>query len=185
MIKKLAGESWKQIQFAGYKSTHKKYAVSNHGRIASYTREVSDGKLLKGSSTNGYRTLNLHIDGGNTTLYLHREIAKLFCAKKSPRQKFVIHSNHKKADNHFKNLKWATEEEMMTHQQNSPEKIAFKKRQANKKQGLKLGITQVKAIKDTIKNPRRKLTFKQIAEKFGVSEMTIYRIKSGENWGRV
>jgi len=24
-----------------------------------------------------------------------------------------------------------------------------------------------------------------MAEKYGVSEMTLYRIKSGENWGRV
>ena len=27
--------------------------------------------------------------------------------------------------------------------------------------------------------------YKQMAEKYGVSEMTLYRIKSGENWGRV
>jgi len=24
-----------------------------------------------------------------------------------------------------------------------------------------------------------------MAEKYGVSEMTLYRIKSGENWGRI
>jgi len=50
---------------------------------------------------------------------------------------------------------------------------------------LKLTAVQVKAIKDSISNPRRKLTYKQMAEKYGVSEMTLYRIKSGENWGRV
>jgi DNA-binding Xre family transcriptional regulator len=34
-------------------------------------------------------------------------------------------------------------------------------------------------------DPKRKLTYKQLAEKYGVSEMTLYRIKSGENWGRI
>jgi len=186
MIKKNTGETWKQIQFTGYKSLRKKYAVSNQGRVASYYEDIlADGKLLTGSSTSGYRTLNLHINGGNGTIYIHREIAKLFCTKKSPKHKYVIHINHKKGDNNYKNLKWATDEEMNKHQQKSPSKIAFKKRQANKTQGLKLGLSQVKSIKDTINNPKRKLTFKQIAAKFGVSEMTIYRIKSGENWGRV
>ena len=85
----------------------------------------------------------------------------------------------------YKNLKWATLETVSSHQQNSPEKIAYKKRQANKTVGLKLTATQVKTIKDSIKNPKRKLTYKQMAEKYGVSEMTLYRIKSGENWGRI
>ena len=96
-----------------------------------------------------------------------------------------MHVNHKKKDNTSKNLKWATLEEVSDHQQKSPEKIAYKKRQANRTTGLKLTATQVKTIKDSIKNPKRKMTYKQMAAKYGVSEMTLYRIKSGENWGRV
>ena len=46
-------------------------------------------------------------------------------------------------------------------------------------------IEQVKAIKKLLGDPKRKLTFKQLAEKYGVSEMTLYRIKSGENWGKI
>jgi Fic family protein len=97
----------------------------------------------------------------------------------------VIYVNHKKADNHFRNLKWATMEEVAIHQQNSTQKIAYKIRQTNRKVGMKLTISQVRQIKETFNNPRRKLTFKQMAIKYNVSEMTIYRIKSGENWGRV
>ena len=186
MIKKIPGEIWKQMQFSGHKQLRKKYAVSNTGRAASYTKDIaSDGKLLNGSLTSGYRTLNLHVENGNGTIYIHREVAKLFCKKKSPKYKFVIHVNHKKSDNTAKNLKWATLEEVSEHQQNSPQKIAYKKRQANRTVGLKLTAVQVKTIKDSISNPRRKLTYKQMAEKYGVSEMTLYRIKSGENWGRV
>ena len=186
MIKKIPGEIWKQMQFSGYKSLRKKYAVSNLGRSASYSVSMAeDGRLLNGSLTSGYRTLNLHVENGNGTIYIHREVAKLFCKKKSPKYKFVIHVNHKKNDNTSKNLKWATLEEVGSHQQGSPLKIAYKKRQANRTEGLKLKATQVKVIKDTINNPKRKLTYKQLATKYGVSELTLYRIKSGENWGRI
>jgi hypothetical protein len=170
MIKKIPGEVWKQMLFTGHKQLRKKYAVSNLGRAASYSEGVAkDGKLLNGSLTSGYRTLNLHVEDGNGTIYIHREVAKLFAKKKSPKYKFVIHVNHKKTDNVSKNLKWATLEEVSDHQQKSPQKIAYKKRQANRTVGLKLTATQVKTIKDSIKNPKRKLTYKQM----------------GENWGRI
>lgn len=186
MIKKIQGENWKQLQFSGHKDLRKKYAVSSAGRAASYFRDViEDGKILNGSLTSGYRTLNLHLQNGNGTIYLHREIAKLFCKKPSPKFKFVIHVNHKKEDNNFKNLKWATIDEVGTHQQGSPQKIAYKEKQANKTEGLKLNINKVRSIKEAINNPRRKLTYKQMASKYNVSEMTLYRIKSGENWGKV
>lgn len=186
MIKKNPGESWKQLQFPGWKQLRKKYAISSHGRAASYFDDpIKDGKLLNGSITSGYRTLNLHIEDSNGTIYLHREIARLFSTKKSPKHKFVIHINHKKTDNHFKNLKWATQEEVSSHQQDSPEKIAYKKIQNSRTVGLKLTATQVKTIKDQLQNPKRKQTYKQIAEKYDVSEMTLYRIKSGENWSRI
>lgn len=186
MIKKNSGEIWKQIQFTGHKLLRKKYAVSSHGRAASYTESVEkDGKLLNGSLTSGYKTLNLHIEDGNGTIYIHREVARQFCKKNSPKHKFVIHINHKKKDNNYKNLKWATLDEVSEHQQKSPEKIAYKRRQASRTEGLKLNAAQVRTIKEMIRNPKRKLTYKQMAAKYKVSEMTLYRIRSGENWSKV
>jgi len=184
MIKKNNGEIWKQLQFKGWKLLRKKYAISSHGRAASYYEDVhADGKLLEGSLTSGYKTLNLHIDDNNGTIYFHREVAKLFIKKNSPRDRFVIHLNHNKTDNNAKNLKWASQKDVSEHQQKSPDKIAYKKVQNSRTRGLKLTLSQVKAIKAFINNPRRRLTYKQIADKYNVSEMTIYRIKSGENWG--
>ncbi|RYZ52572.1 MAG: hypothetical protein EOO14_16560 [Chitinophagaceae bacterium] len=186
MIKKLAGEQWKQLSFEGSKELRNFYAVSSHGRLASYKEDVlEDGKLLNGSLTTGYRTLNLHRPERKSTLYLHREIARLFMKRPSPRYKYVIHKNHNKLDNRASNLKWATLEEMIQHQQKSPAKIAYKKKQAEKEVGLKLTAAQVRRIKDMLNNDKRRLTIKQMAEKYDVSEMTMYRIKSGENWGRV
>ncbi|MGN6494030.1 MAG: NUMOD4 domain-containing protein [Agriterribacter sp.] len=186
MIKKVPGESWKPLHFSGWKELRKKYAVSSHGRVASYTNNIhEDGQLLSGSLTTGYRSLNLHRPGNKGTLYIHREIARLFCKKPSPKHQFVIHVNYNKTDNKSSNLKWATLSEVSRHQQKSPAKIAYKKVQANRSSGLKLSTNQVSAIKKTIADPNRKLTYKQLAEKYDVSEMTLYRIKSGENWARV
>ena len=186
MIKLLHGEVWKQLKLNSSKTFHRKYAVSSLGRIASYLINIEeDGKLLKGSMTSGYRTINLHTDNSNETIYLHREVAKHFCKKTSPKEKYVIHLNHKKADNHVDNLKLATLQEVNSHQQNSPSKIAYKIRQANHIKGLKLSLSQVKTLKEIINNPKRKFTYKQLAEKYGVSEMTLYRIRSGENWSKI
>jgi hypothetical protein len=185
MIKKIQGEVWKPLIFPGWKQLRYRYAVSGYGRIASYKKEILDGKLLDGSLTTGYRTLNLHRPHNKGTLYIHREMAKLFLKKTSPKHKYVIHVNHNKLDNNIKNLRWATLEQMITHQQKSPAKIAYKKIQANRTEGLKLNATQVKKIKEILDDPGRIITIKRLAQKYNVSEMTIYRIKSGENWGRI
>jgi hypothetical protein len=186
MIKKITGETWKLLEFPGWKQLRKKYALSSMGRVASYSEDVvSDGKLLNGSLTTGYKTLNLHRPGNNGTLYIHREIARLFLRKSSPKHKYVIHLNHNKTNNSAKNLRWATLEEMIDHQQKSPAKVAYKRVQANRTVGLKLTAAQVKSIKKTLSSKNRNLTIKKLADKYGVSEMTMYRIKSGENWSRV
>jgi len=186
MIKKLAGEAWKPLLFSGSKELRNWYAVSSHGRIASFKEEVlKDGKLLNGSLTTGYRTLNLHRPGHKGTLYIHREIAKLFLKRPSAKHKYVIHKNHNKLDNSVKNLEWATLERMIQHQQKSPAKVAYKKRQANREVGLKLTARQVRRIKDLLNKKTRKMTIRQLADQYNVSEMTMYRIKSGENWGRI
>ncbi|MGN6401095.1 MAG: NUMOD4 domain-containing protein [Flavisolibacter sp.] len=186
MIKKLPGEVWKPLTFKGSRDLRNHYALSSAGRIASYKEDiVKDGKLLNGSLTTGYRTLNLHRPDHKGTLYIHREIAKLFLKRPSTKHRFVIHKNHDKLDNSVKNLSWATLNEMIEHQQHSPAKIAYKKKQATREVGLKLTAIQVKKIKDQLNNKNRRLTIKQLADKYDVSEMTMYRIKSGENWARI
>jgi len=186
MIKKNNGEIWKPLKFKGSESMRNKYAISSHGRTASYKEDVlQDGKLLEGSLTSGYRTLNLRIDGKSNTFYLHREAAKLFHKKNSLKQKYVVHINHNKTDNNINNLKWATQKESNEHQQNSPHKTAYKKVQTTRSKGLKLNVAQVKAIKTILANPKRKLTHQQIADKYKITPMTIYRIKSGKNWGSI
>ncbi len=186
MIKKLAGETWKPLTFSGWRQLRNRYAVSSAGRIASYKSDIlKDGKILSGSLTTGYRTLNLHRPDNKGTLYIHREMAKLFLKKPLNGYQYVVHRNHNKLDNNIKNLKWATLQQMIGHQQDSPAKIAYKEKQANRTEGLKLTAAQVKKIKGVLHSKGRTVTIKKLAENYGVSEMTMYRIKSGENWGRI
>ena len=186
MVKKMKDEIWKPLKFKGWQAMRNKYAVSSLGRASSFREDIfGDGKILEGSLTSGYKTLNLRIGSGSQTIYLHREIAKLFTPKNSPKQQFVIHLNHDKKDNSSSNLKWASQNELIDHQQNSPRKLAYKKIQSARTKGPKLNASQVKAIKTLVSNPKRKLTHQQIADKYNVSPMTIYRIKNGENWAKI
>jgi DNA-binding Xre family transcriptional regulator len=38
---------------------------------------------------------------------------------------------------------------------------------------------------EILSDPNRKTRLKIIAKRFGVSEMTLQRIKTGENWGHI
>jgi hypothetical protein len=186
MVKKMTGEIWKPLSFSGWKQLRNRYAVSNLGRIASFKKDpLKDGKLLNGSLTTGYRTLNLHRPGNKGTLYIHREMARIFMKRPSSQHKYVLHLNHNKLDNRTRNLQWATLDSMIAHQQLSPAKKAYKEKQANRTSGLKLTSAQVKTIKKSLANKRRTVTIRQLAKNYGVSEMTLYRIKSGENWARI
>jgi len=40
-------------------------------------------------------------------------------------------------------------------------------------------------LKKILLDPTRKTRMKILARQFGVSEMTLYRIKSGKNWGHI
>jgi hypothetical protein len=40
MIKLILGETWKPLQFPGSKQLRNKYALSSHGRMASYKEDV-------------------------------------------------------------------------------------------------------------------------------------------------
>jgi hypothetical protein len=182
MIKSLKNENWKVIEFnTGVFRCN--YAVSDHGRLVSYTTSIQEGDLLKGTLMGGYPTLKLKPDGKNMTLFIHRLVAEAFISKKDNNQTFVIHIDFDKKNNSLKNLRWATKEEMEKHQQKSPAVIAY--RSVNRKQGHKLTDATVKKMKQMIEDKKRKMTMKQIASHFEISEMQLYRIKSGENWGHV
>ncbi len=186
MIKSSKNEDWKELRMPKGALRYR-YAISSLGRIASFTSKIEDGKILNGTSIGGYPTLNVKPFGENKTYYIHKLVAELFLKKSSPKQKFVIHRNHDKLNNQAKNLKWASKEDMEEHQQSSPLVLKARKDRMNKPiyKGHKLTANAVKNIKKKIFSKARKESMKDIADHYNISEMQLYRIKSGENWAHV
>ena len=164
------------------------YAVSNYGRLISYTEIFQDGQEIKGGLSDGYRTMRYVIqkDGKKKGYYLmvYKLVAEYFIPKTSEDQKHVLHLDFSRNNDTVSNLKWATREEMIEHSKKSPHVIAARLSRGPSK-GIKLTSTEVIRIKKMLLNPNRKTRIKIIAKQFGVSEMQLYRIKSGENWGHI
>ena len=119
--------------------------------------------------------------GKKTARYIHKLVAQTFIKKSKDLQQFVIHLDYNKENNKIWNLKWATKQEKEKHQFSNPRYDD----PANKITRSKLTEGQVKIIKRKLNDPNRKTRLKMIAKQFGVSEMQLHRIKSGENWSYV
>ena len=76
---------------------------------------------------------------------------------------------------------------MEDHQQSSPLVLKAREERMNRPvyKGHKLTVGVVKQIKRKIFAKSRKQSMKEIAEHYDISEMQLYRIKSGENWSHV
>jgi len=187
MIKVLPNEEWKVFEEAEGKLKGR-YAVSSKGRIASYKKTLEEGKILKGALTVGYPAIRMRLkDGTKRLFYIHRLMAQLFLPSPTNGEKIVIHLDHMKMNNELSNLKWATKKEKEAHQMKSPFHLIGIQKRIDRKtvQGRKLHIDQVVKIKKLIANPKRKMKLKEIAKQYNISEMQLYRIKNGTNWGHV
>jgi hypothetical protein len=170
-----------------------RYAVSNKGRLVSFADDIKNGRLLKGSLYDGYKMISYKVtENGKIKrkhLLLYKIIAELFLTKTSEDQTHVIHLDRKKDHDDIKNLKWVTRAEMLKHSYDTnPTVIKSRKKLLEhnlKSDGTKLTVTKVMLIKKILARPNQKTRLKMIAKQFGVSEMQIRRIKSGENWGYI
>jgi len=180
MIRNYPNEQWKEVKFDDKISEKEKFKISNYGRILNCKTE--EEFIVKEYFINGYQNLPLKqkVNGKLTSRYVHKLVAEHFIEKNDGI--CVIHLNYDKTDNHVRNLKWATKKEKEIHQFTNPEfKNIVRKRPSN----AKLTETRVKLIKRKLNDPNRRTRLKMIAKQFGISEMQLYRIKTGENWGDV
>tara|TARA_R110000868_G_scaffold121097_4_gene321361 strand:- start:14586 stop:15161 length:576 start_codon:yes stop_codon:yes gene_type:complete len=190
MLRFFRNEQWKEFD-PGYDSRFR-YAISNQGRLMSFKDEFKKGRILSGSSADGYRMFRYKIIIDEVTVnkhyFIHKLVAQQFLPEKKEDEEFVLHLDFNRINNNVENLKWATKAEMVAHNKNSPKVIQAKKNLLEfniKRDGIKLTSTQVRLIKKLISNPNRKTRMRLIAKQFGISEMHLYRIKSGENWSSV
>lgn len=166
-----------------YKERREKIKNNDYaGRIERITKliEKKKSELSKKLERNlKKRTINHHF-------LVHRLVAICFLPQPKPEETVVGHLDFDKLNNRVENLKWMTPEENRIHQNKSPHVIAEKKwrkyTQKPRAKGMKLTSTQVIHIKLQLK---RKRPVKQIAKQFEISEMQVWRIKSGENWSHI
>ncbi|MCK8481670.1 HNH endonuclease [Psychroserpens algicola] len=180
MIRNYRNEEWKEIQFDDKISEKEKFKISNYGRIINLKGEKEF--LVKKYYINGYQNLPLRqkVNGKLTSRYVHKLVAQHFLEQNDG--VCVIHLDYDKTNNNVKNLKWATKKEKETHQFTNPE---FKNIVRKIPSTAKLTETRVKLIKRKLNDPNRRTRLKMIAKQFGISEMQLYRIKTGENWSSV
>ena len=169
-----------------------RYAVSNKGRLISFEDNIKFGRELKGGTSDGYRILQYKIFNNgkikNKHLFIGKLVAINFIPKTSEEQVYVLHLDRKRDNDDYRNLKWATRAEMLEFGRQSPfVKQALKNLTEHNlnANGRKLTVTKVMLIKKILAKPEQTTRLKMIAKQFGVSEMQIRRIKSGENWSQV
>ncbi len=182
-----SAEKWKPIEFPKKVKLQKKYLVSNSGKLASYADSPKNAQKLKAKRIEDYHCISIRMQGVKKSLFVHRLVAEAFLRQPTAKHKFVIHLDHNKGNNNSSNLKWTTLEQQVEHRKGSPAvKKAIKERVLQNGDYAKvLTETKVKKMKEELFDPKRKRTLKQIAKSFGVSEMNVYRIKSGEFWYKI
>jgi signal peptidase I len=179
MIRNYWNEQWKPMVFDKKITNTEKYKISNYGRLMKC--QDYNEVLVKEFFINGYQTIPLKQkeNGKSTSRYVHKLVAQHFLEQGDG--VYVIHLNYDKKNNKVENLKWATKKEKENHQFTNPEYLNRPK----KRTYSKLTEAKVRLIKRKIHDPNRRTRMKMIAKQFGISEMQLYRIKSGENWGTV
>lgn len=158
------------------------YLISNYGRVKRKKVYEEEWKLSKTSLVSGYVSFWVKKKGKlrTSSSYAHRAVAELFLDKRED-QKFVIHLDFDKINNVASNLRWVNRAELNEHNKLNP----VHKKRLGKRTYSKLTEGRVRLIKRKINDPNRKTRMRLIAKQFGISEMQLYRIKSGENWGSV
>lgn len=175
--KPIAGEKWRHA--VGFSD---KYFVSNMGRIftTSAHGKKNNPTIMKPARSFDKRRgtweyLKTALDGKRVVV--HRVVAKTWVD--NPENKpFVNHKNGDKADNRAENLEWCTTSENILHAYRTG---LEKKVLGQRHHAAKMTDEQVRQFKWEWHNDR-KMTRKEYAKYFGVSEATIKDIVSGRSW---
>ena len=142
--------------------------------------------MLKPHLNGGFPLISVNSKGKSKALFIHNAVAEMFLKKRNPKGTHVIHLDHHKANNDASNLKWVTQAEQIEHNKKSPlVREAIARKVHTGATAKKLNEKKVLQLKKELWDPKRKLTFKKLAEKYGIAEMNLYRIKSGEMWFHV
>lgn len=180
-------ELWKPVTFHGI-NMNEKYEVSNYGRIRRWIDFENVWKISKPANVNGYAYFSFKTENGfnkrnRITKCIHRLVADEFCDRITDQHNNVIHLDFNKKNNHHRNLKWVTREEMFEHSQASPKTALAIERRKGEITNSKLTETEVIRLKKKLKRGKNPLY--KIAKEFGITHTQLNRIRRGENWAHV
>lgn len=157
-----------------------RYAITTHGRAVRFKNEPADGEFMKQWFVIAdYPCVYLQDGDRRYNALVHRLVAQHFLPKPDRDRVFVIHKDRNNGNNHVSNLKWANKAEHLAHAMAGD---AWKKARG-RTGNVKLNETRVRLIRKKLAEGKTRM--KLIAKQFGISEMQLYRIKSGQNWGWV
>lgn len=171
-------EIWRSVK--GYKSL---YQVSNYGRIKRLNYERYDKfygnvkipeKIIKGATKDGYKQVALFKDGIRELVFIHRLVAITFIPNKENKL-FVNHKDSIRSNNYVDNLEWVTAQENSIHAHKSG---TFIMPRGEDSVNTNLSYEDVGYIKN---NPD-KITQKELAFMFKMSQGGISKIKNNKNW---
>ena len=149
-----------------------RYEASTEGRIRqriASPRRRSGFIVPQNNADHGYKRVGLYADGKFKCFLVHRLVAETFMPARAKGTE-VNHINGDKADNRIENLEWITHTENMRH--------------ASRVLGRRFGKSrltdeQVREIRASVG------TCMEIASAYGVSAMTISRIRTRKSYKEV
>jgi len=190
MIQFYRGEEFREIKVDT--SLKYRYAISNQGRLISFSENFKDGNELRGGMVEGYRIFkySLRRDGKRKSkhFFYYRLVAEYFIPKTDTDKNFVLHLDFDKVNDRVENLKWANQAELTAHHSVNPSVILGKIKTLEhniKADGRKLTSTQVIRIKKMLQREESKTRLTIIAKQFNITTQQLYRIRTGENWGHI
>ena len=150
------------------------YLISSDGQVKSL--KWGKERLLKLSTANtGYLCFSYHKDGKKTTLNVHSCVAKVFLGDRSAEGLIVLHGKKGQSDNSLENISWGTQK-----QNCGVDKV----RDGTSNRGERCGTSKLKeADIHKIRELRSTgMTYRKIADIFGVHNTLIGSILRGKTW---
>lgn len=140
--------NWKKYPY------NEKYLVSKKGFI-----KGQKGRILKGSTSNGYQRVNLYNnDGTYKTKYVHRMILETFAPCENSDQMQVNHKDGNKLNNNINNLEWVTPEENIIHARDIL-KIKYQTKSAHEARQVKIKMIDINTNEEIIFNSIKDCAF--------------------------